>query len=105
MAGALNTLLRNVCQLSEKRACGKTFIFFAYLSLCRTDSSHRNRPQLSLDSLIKNQADEDMACTGSPELSPTESYHIHKRTSNKEDALPKQVNIKFMEGEIREVRS
>ena len=100
VAGTLDTLLRNACQLPATGAWEK-LICFPYWGLRQPDKSPQNRPDLTLTTKIKNQVDEYMACTGLPELSPRDSSHVRRQSTNQEDALRRRVNIKFMEGDIR----
>ena len=100
VAGALDTLLRNACQLPATGAWEK-LICFPYWGLRQPDKSPQNRPDLTLTTKVKNQVDEYMACTGLPDFSPREPSQVRRQSTNQEDALRRRVNIKFMEGDIR----
>ena len=82
-----------------ERNMGQTYMF-SLLGL-RLETSPRKRPYLTLATWIKNHVDENIASTGLLELSPRETSHVHRRSFNQEDALRSQVNIKFMQEEIR----
>ena len=57
VAGALDTLLRNACQLPATGAWEK-LICFPYWGFRQPDKSPQNRPDLTLTTKINNQVDE-----------------------------------------------